>query len=111
MDNPRYSLRMPRPLAERLEDYGDELDINDSEAIRRLVERGLESRDDPDALLERISLALAVSGFVAFLAFWMAWSFFDWALLVEPVLVPLVLTAAYLGAAWGVNRHAWRRSR
>lgn len=92
MANPKYSLRMNEHLAGRLDAWGEERGLKDSEAIRRLVERGLEAeQSDGDRrglayLAESVALIMAVcAGVLAPLSVTM------------PTLQPFAL--AYLGLA------------
>lgn len=44
MGNPKYQTRLPSDTADEVETYMDEHDISQAEAIRRLVEAGIESK-------------------------------------------------------------------
>jgi len=46
MPNPRYQTRLPEDDAERVDEYVDEHGVSQSEAVRRLIRRGLEAEED-----------------------------------------------------------------
>ena len=48
MPREKYQTRLPADTAAEVDDYIDEHDVSQSEAIRRLVESGLETQDEPD---------------------------------------------------------------
>ena len=48
MPREKYQTRLPADTAAEVDDYIDEHDVSQSEAIRRLVESGLEAQDEPD---------------------------------------------------------------
>jgi len=51
MGNPKYQTRLPTDDAERLDEYADEHDISEAEAVRRLIRLGLEvEADDGDVI-------------------------------------------------------------
>ena len=48
MGNPKYQTRLPADDAERLDNYADEHDISESEAVRRLVRTGLDAQESEE---------------------------------------------------------------
>lgn len=51
MGNPKYQTRLPADDAERVDDYVENHDVSESEAIRRLIRAGLEvERDDGEII-------------------------------------------------------------
>jgi hypothetical protein len=48
MAREKYQTRLPADMAEKVDEYKDENDISQAEAVRRLVESGLEAQNEPD---------------------------------------------------------------
>jgi metal-responsive CopG/Arc/MetJ family transcriptional regulator len=60
MANPKYQTRLPNDDAERLDNFVDEHDISESEAVRRLVRTGLDVEDpDNDRYIDTDGMATA----------------------------------------------------
>ena len=62
------SAKVPEQLADRVDDYAEDHDLNRSQAVRSLVEEGLEAETTPDTISLPTVLA-AVGLFLWFAAF------------------------------------------
>jgi metal-responsive CopG/Arc/MetJ family transcriptional regulator len=59
MPREKYQTRLPADTAAEVEEYIDENEISQSEAIRRLVETGLEVERDDGEILDTRNMATA----------------------------------------------------
>jgi metal-responsive CopG/Arc/MetJ family transcriptional regulator len=59
MPREKYQTRLPADTAERVNDYIDNHEVSQSEAIRRLIEAGLEVERDDGEILDTRDMAEA----------------------------------------------------
>lgn len=59
MAREKYQTRLPADMAEKVDEYKDEHDISQAEAVRRLIETGLEVERDDGEILDTREMATA----------------------------------------------------
>lgn len=59
MAREKYQTRLPADTAEKVDEYRDEADISQAEAVRRLIEAGLEVERDDGEITDTRDMATA----------------------------------------------------
>ena len=59
MPREKYQTRLPADMAEKVEEYRDEHDISQAEAVRRLIDAGLEVERDDGEIVDTRDMAEA----------------------------------------------------
>lgn len=59
MPREKYQTRLPADMAEKVDEYKDENDISQAEAVRRLIEAGLEVEREDGEILDTRDMATA----------------------------------------------------
>jgi len=59
MPRQKYQTRLPADMAEKVDEYRDEHDISQAEAVRRLIDAGLEVERDDGEIVDTRDMAEA----------------------------------------------------
>lgn len=59
MARQKYQTRLPADMAEKVDEYRDEHDISQAEAVRRLIDAGLEVERDDGEIIDTRGMATA----------------------------------------------------
>ena len=62
MPREKYQTRLPADMAEKVDEYRDEHDISQAEAVRRLIDAGLEVERDDGEIVDTRDMAEARVG-------------------------------------------------
>ena len=62
MARQKYQTRLPADMAEKVDEYRDEHDISQAEAVRRLIDAGLEVERDDGEIVDTRDMAEARVG-------------------------------------------------